>query len=594
MKLNRIQAANFLRLDLIDLSLPAPVTVIAGPNEAGKSSLYEAVRFALLGETLRVAKKGDYKLMVRDGAKAGWVAVDLGGQTIKREVKTGALVNDTGWDGGPVYLPYLLNSQKFGELKGKERRAIIMELTGTKLTTADIRRRLAAHDVPPGQIEEILPLLKNGFDAAHTHAQGRASDYRSQWVGLTGNARYGSQIAENWRFQTPQGYDEEKHRSLELQNQAIQGSIDADNVKKGGIVAELDRLQKLVDAETAGAQAGSADIGKRLDTALKRYDTLLIRKDALASERITLNQQLAAAHEKVPVECCHCGGMLRVQFLNQPGKGTIADVRPYEPVSEDALSALRQRHLQVSNDEGATQRDLAALESEISVLRAQEATVLGGSEPVDRTKIAALTRSLKNLDADLAVHTAERDDIGDQLSALRTAAARIRDAEVTEKRALDMHRSVQAWETAVAALAPDGIPAEILSDTLWPMNDRLRQTALVTGWPQVQLSPEMEILADGRPFGLLSESAQWRANAAISEAIAHLSDLRFLILDRADVLDLPNRAALVRWLGALSGDYDTVLVFLTAKAKPNLPAGMDSYWIESGRIDDIEPQEGAA
>ena len=49
MKINHIQADNFLRLNLFDVNMDdAVVHLFAGDNEAGKTSVQEAIRFALL------------------------------------------------------------------------------------------------------------------------------------------------------------------------------------------------------------------------------------------------------------------------------------------------------------------------------------------------------------------------------------------------------------------------------------------------------------------------------------------------------------------------------------------------------------------
>lgn len=71
MKLTKITASNFLGIRSVDVDLSTPVTLFAGANGAGKSSLQEAVRMALIGESVRVGLKKDYGQIVRDGEKTG-------------------------------------------------------------------------------------------------------------------------------------------------------------------------------------------------------------------------------------------------------------------------------------------------------------------------------------------------------------------------------------------------------------------------------------------------------------------------------------------------------------------------------------------
>ncbi|KAG1308469.1 hypothetical protein G6F62_015027 [Rhizopus arrhizus] len=77
MRINRITTENFQGARAVDLDLRTPATLIAGLNGAGKSSIAEAVRLALLGTPERVGLKKEYGALVSDGAKLGAVTLDL-------------------------------------------------------------------------------------------------------------------------------------------------------------------------------------------------------------------------------------------------------------------------------------------------------------------------------------------------------------------------------------------------------------------------------------------------------------------------------------------------------------------------------------
>ena len=125
----------------------------------------------------------------------------------------------------------------------------------------------------------------------------------------------------------------------------------------------------------------------------------------------------------------------------------------------------------------------------------------------------------------------------------------------------------------------------MLGEALGPVNSRLADSHFATEWPIVTITQDMEIAADGRPYALLSESEQWRADAMIAETIAHLSGEKLLVLDRVDVLDIEGREDLLFWLDDLagSGQIDTCLLFATLKALPaKLPESVEAVWIENG------------
>ena len=69
MKLTKLNIQNFLGARAVEVDLTAPVTLFAGANGAGKSSIQEAVRMALVGE---------------NGIKAGvWYTLDAIGNFVE-------------------------------------------------------------------------------------------------------------------------------------------------------------------------------------------------------------------------------------------------------------------------------------------------------------------------------------------------------------------------------------------------------------------------------------------------------------------------------------------------------------------------------
>ncbi|HFD86898.1 MAG TPA: hypothetical protein ENJ35_04385 [Gammaproteobacteria bacterium] len=583
MKIENITADNFLRLNLFDVTMvDATVHLFAGANEAGKSSVQEAIRFALSGETIRLGPKPlkrDYALMVRDGAKNGSVRIQIDGTSITRDIKTGKLQDsDAESNILPPFLPYLLDAQKFAHEKSEVRRSALIRLTDTKVGGQDIARRMKAKGVSESCIEKVLPMLRSGFTATHKEAQTRASDARQQWVGLTGNARYGSSIAADWKPKVPDDYDPGALLALEQELEALQKKISAGNVESGRRAAALDDARNLRAKQEETSEFDQEKLDA-LEAKIGEY-----RKDLQASkdEYESVSAQLASSTEKCPVTCMHCGEQMRVSFVSEPGKGIVAQVTEYVPLPEDEYSALMARVDALSRNRRNCSEALEIAMNEFHAMSELSKAAQGGTEPMTQERIKELADAVADIDGQVSVLLEEQAEKYPKVMDLRAAAVRVKDAVDIEKRAQELHRSVGEWEKCVEALAPDGIPAEILSDTLKPVNDRLRETCLATGWPQITIDPTMQVLADGRRYGLLSESARWRADAAIADAISHLSGLQLLILDRVDVLDLQNRAALMTWINGIKGEYSTILLFATLKKLPKLPEGMAGHWLVNG------------
>ena len=149
------------------------------------------------------------------------------------------------------------------------------------------------------------------------------------------------------------------------------------------------------------------------------------------------------------------------------------------------------------------------------------------------------------------------------------------------------HADVVAWDALAEAFGPGGIPAELLAEALGPINERLAAMANLSEWARVGIEADMAITADGRPYALLSESEKWRIDAMIAEAITHLTGLRLLVLDRADVLIGAERDRLFWWLDDLAADgaIDTALVFMSLKSPPaGLPDAITPFWIEDHEV----------
>jgi hypothetical protein len=134
----------------------------------------------------------------------------------------------------------------------------------------------------------------------------------------------------------------------------------------------------------------------------------------------------------------------------------------------------------------------------------------------------------------------------------------------------------------------------MLSEALTPLNERLETSSEIAEWMSVSVGSDMEITAttrslapETRPYALLSESEKWRADAMLAEAVAHLSKIKLLVLDRFDVLDLKGREDLIAWLDILAqdGEISTALIFGTLKALPaNLPPTIEAQWLENGVV----------
>lgn len=201
MKLKHLLIRDFQGVEKINVELDAPVLVISGPNASGKTSVQNAIQFALDGSSGRVHRKMDYtKFLVREGApkkKDAMVSVQLDDTVYQRSVQTGQVIGDEELD-FPALLPYLLGTVHLRDLEFKDRARIITQVGGVSVNREKVEAMMVEDGADPAMVKEILVYLRGGFDAAQNKAKSNVSELRGQWQGIT-DERYGSTKAKDWK-----------------------------------------------------------------------------------------------------------------------------------------------------------------------------------------------------------------------------------------------------------------------------------------------------------------------------------------------------------------------------------------------------------
>jgi energy-coupling factor transporter ATP-binding protein EcfA2 len=466
MQLTKLSIDSFLKIRAMDLHLDRfPIHLIAGHNECGKSSIHEAIRYCMLGETARVSYKKDYEKMIRAGSKSATIRLDYvdsegNHDFIQRDVATGKVLS--GCEDEPEFaVAEVMDATKFPYFDAKHQRKMLSQLLNIKIDKKEVGDALKRKGVPDGYVEQIMPMLRAGFEAAHKEAKAKQSEHRSHWEVLTG---------EKWG--TQKGYDWKPEKRI---------------VGKGMFTAQKRQVAKYKKAH---------------ETALKKVG---------AVEAVTGG---------FGAPCPACGVPLQWHGMDITLK------------AEDPRSDLKK-----------------------NTAAKKEADNLGGLYQSE-------LKTLQKMEVDL--------DFNERMEEIKAAS-------------VEMHEHVLHWMKAADELAPDGIPGQIIADKLKPMNHRLRETAMKTTWDQVTIMPTMDIVIDTLPYSLCSESSQWRAQAAIAEAISFISKIGVICLDRIDVLDLQNRSRLLKWIHNVCTDHQTILLFGTLKEAPaKLPNTIGLHWLESG------------
>ena len=611
MKIESIGVSNFQMLTDININLAgAPICLIAGANEQGKSSLHEAIRFALTGESTRVKLKKDMDALVRDGTKTGGVIVRLeNGNSAELELPAGkvttvgALVNDLQLKA----LPLVMDAGRFAAMTDNDRRAFLFDLSGLQCDSKNVGDRLVARGCDAKKVEAIAPLLRNGFPAAETEARTKVREKKASWKTVTGGETWGKDKAAKWQpAALPPESDKAAGRAENARQKAgeVERELSAAQQELGAARAELQRRQQAeTEREHLAEKAGTVG---RFKSKLAHDEAELKQWEAKVEET-RAKAGAASVNPKAPGEYLLRGlAAVADEFLVVAGNHHDIDW-PEELINRASAHLAEYKKLHGWPFKSGDQADpeaVARLPEHERALSLLQSAVANSKRDLAAAESAAA--KLAELDGekveaiDLEAIQAKVSELGEKRSGWRADADKYQSIADQAKRhqeiidqAAALHGDILAWSDIADALAPDGIPGEMLADAIKPLNDRLRATSMATGWDQVSIDAEMQIRVDGRLYSLKSESAKWRSDAAIAEAIASLSGLRFIAIDRCDVMDTGNRLAFLKWLHGLaaSGEIDTALVFGTFKSLPTVPATFLPVWIERGAI--VQHKEAA-
>lgn len=598
MKIKTIDIKNFLALEQVTLNLQAPINLIIGPNEAGKSSLRDAVQWALTGQARGFKTHQEQVFLIHEGGKAAAVSLTYDDDQKVTRRKTpkspptvdGVLPSDLG------LMAILSDPLTFLSWPDAQRRETLFRLIpGLNPDKAEIAKRLfTSCDEPDSVPFRKLTLdlgeiaVTKGFKAAENEAIAKRREAKRLREELT--------VEEPEQRATIGGteYILPDLQEAEVQEGLAKLRTERDKLiqKRGKVEGEIDNIPRLEEdlAELEKSRFKPSELPdpqeiKDLEEALAAQKKILQGLQAdLESARITQEAfpQVCPAIKGSQVPCSQAGQFV----MKQP-----EDTRPLEEL--EAKVQTQQEHVETleKNLERLTSRLKAHQEgeAEIEKLSAKIKDLKAKQDAADATKdldlkIAALDARIKNgRDLLFAVQ-----DFWRKKAAAENAQARIGQTEA----------EITLCDAMAKALAPEGIPSQLIKEALGPVNERLAKASafLFLHGGSARLSEDLQAYRDQTPFPCLSKSARFRAGICFQYALATLAGARLLMIDEADILDPLNRAQLIDFLLAVRQDFDTILVFATSEeAQSSQDPEIQVWWLEEGKIASvISEMEGQA
>lgn len=571
MKLIKLEVVNVLGIARAEIDLTNAVTVITGANESGKSSIRDSLSMAFLGKPCRVDTKKELGQLLHDGAQKGRIGVFFGAGDDGAEFRLPKGEHLVSEFAGAESMPFVLDPELFARITADARRSFLFNLTGCKASGSVIREKLAARDIPEAMIEEIAPMLRKGFPEASAEAYNKAKAAKGAWRQVTG-ATWGSNVAEGWRAERPEGLCPTEAQLKEIMDKqaAAQINVDKGTAYVGGLDSKRKASESYVQRKAAAKEL--ADQLPRRQAKQSATEKDLAEWEPKLSEMQTKLREMQAG--AVPVQCPCCAAELRItgQTLAK-FEGLKADTK----ATTDLALELNKAKSAVSLLKSTLAKDIASVaeaQAAVTQLAAIEAEQV---EVVDQAKIDEATGKLARC-------REQAEALRKEYNTKQQTRIDFSKVEETTAAATKAHAEVKSWLAVGDALAPDGIPAEILAGALAPVNQSLAVLAGMCGWKSAVINEDMSLSYGGRLYELNSESGQWRFDCLMALAIAQISDLRIVVLDRFDVLDQKSRGALLGMLVELGrmGLMHNSLMCGTMKELPRLPAGVGGVWIDKG------------
>lgn len=582
MKLNKISVKNILAIQSAEIETDKPIIFVSGNNEAGKSSLRDAVSMALTGDLCRVSLKKDAAWLVN--GESGMVEVHSGEHYFFSKIEKGGITKGVGIDPTPA-LHYVLDPVKFARVTPDERRQLLFEISGCKASAEEVMKRMVERGINEKTASNILPYLRSGFAEACKEAQGKAREAKAAWRAVTGET-YGEKKAETWKPE------------VKGDIHSIRDAIISRETELSALNSDLEQLCQRYGAAQAladKAKAKQAEIAKLQESAGK-IDSITAKLEAderdLKSWQAMVEKVRQATHGVGDDDsACHCPECNAELIWVAKDKKLVphGDLRG----NEDAAVNLPQyeRNLELfANSVKDGRRDLQIAEE-------------------DKVKLAVIQKEIGDTDEG-AINAGkdyidekrkQRKALADNIAALMATERELRQADEKTAQAMEHHAKALEWGKIADTLAPDGIPGEILQDAIKPFNERMREQSLKAGWKKPRTNADMDIMVDELPYFLMSESAKWRADCLIAEAISHVSGLKLLVIDRMDVLDGKSRGGLFVWLSELAmlNEIDTALVMGTLKQEQAETVAdafdcVSVHWMKNGVLEDARQNKEVA
>ena len=587
MQINEVNIRNFMGIESADLSINSPINIFVGENEAGKSSVRDAILWCLTGQARGLKTHQEQAAVIREGAKFAEVRVALGdGRAFIRRKTPKSPATGFGAESElPISPDILCDPYVFLLLPEHMRRQMFFAmLPGLQPTAASIYEKLSQDSrFEPLNTADCIKIVaglaqvaaKDGFPAAEKEAVTRRREAKRAKDTL-GQVKEPDQEALI-------GY--RTYNLAEVDTENIERTLREVQEKRDGLIKEKgqhERAQTRAQGEKDRLEKALGDAKTRMPVAPPE-EGLIPRLEVSLTEAQGRKKEIVAALAGMQgVVPAHFPETCPVHRVKCPSAGTPATAGiPSAPQGE--IDLKKEELEEVSKVVAKLESDLAQLKVEAqAALECQEIeqALLDLELKLGESLPPGIEDEINQLDARTTTGHALLNQVS-QFLALK------KQADEAKTRLAETEQEVLLYDLLAKAFASDGIPSQMIAEAIGPMNELLgRAASYLFRSRTLEITEKLDIELSGAPYITLSKSTKFRAGIAFQYALAKLAGSRLLMIDEADILDPLNRAALLNFLRSSSVDFDTIMVFSTGvMPPPSFIEGVQFWWLDDGKVE---------
>jgi|GEM_PF-5677984 len=563
------------------------ITIVAGPNLAGKTTVVRALEYGLFGRTIGLAAN-EARLLVRDGRERLRVEVTLGTTSeVPQKVSRTLTTVDPKQSEIDAMLPprrqvlASLYAGQFAKMTSADRRSFLLAVVGnpTLVAGVEIDRAMAAMKFSSqepvsfdGFTAEVRRRLVIEDAAAAMHVQPIIDQ---EVMTKNGLAKVGTlQTAEVMRRALAEL--RAQPRTVDPAAALVESAMEEVLVREGYVASALLHVARAKESETAD-DAEFVGVVEALNAAQSNA-AVVLEASIVASLRLEL-PSLAESGKS----CRVCEGRLDADECGLVGgkaaKEKQAALRAGSEANAEVVRLTARRNELCAKVEalGKVEEDLASKTARLEEAR-ETLRRASSKAPEDAVRRAeAVHAAIGRGDAMLAAR-----------QAYETSLEQNRMNAKTQQTAVEMAGILRAaLEVTVAAQADRGRAAmEIIRSALRESSEGM----FFGNADAVQLSDALELKILDRDARVAGRSAVERAGVALAYAVAHLSPFGTLVIDDAEMMDKVTLQASLGFL-ARQTTFSTTLVCVVEADRKNIKEPTNplvaAYWADNGKIERI-------